>query len=335
MKRLLLVVALVLFPLAAQAQIDSRDVLLTQNGTLYTIESQDRVDTEGTRLTLIVDNGSSKSQTIIPESVAGGATNFNPALAYDADSDTLFVFWIRMPNAMSSELLLARYHNGQWQKAVSIDNRAFTLRYNLGISVQRKVQQPQPDGTIVDVPALIVHAVWWEQTGAGEQARYALVASDKSDLSTVEVHDLAEFAPDNHDLNIVDPTFNADILKHPAIIDNGTRDSIDVLYGDLKTNTFNRVTLKPIAQIRIHIPIGHSDGGRIPAPNSFTGAWSGRVSAIGSGNDSRLLLYNTTDTAVRYIVFDKGTWSPVRTLPASDKLTPDAAVGLLSRMMTQ
>ena len=42
MKRLLLILALVLAPAALFAQVVDRDVLLTPDGTLYTIESKGR-----------------------------------------------------------------------------------------------------------------------------------------------------------------------------------------------------------------------------------------------------------------------------------------------------
>ena len=46
MKRLLLILALVLAPAALFAQVADRDVLLTPDGTLYTIESKSAIEGE-------------------------------------------------------------------------------------------------------------------------------------------------------------------------------------------------------------------------------------------------------------------------------------------------
>src|SRR5207245_252436 len=134
----------------------------------------------------------------------------------------------------------------------------------------------------------------------------------------------------------VDAKFNPEILKHPAFVDNGTLNSVDVIFGDTNYAVFNRVTLKPIADGRIHIPIGaRPSGPRIPAPLSFLEDWTGRISTITSPHSGNMLLYNTTAQSVNYIMYSSGTWSSVKTVALSDKLTADAAVLALSRMMNQ
>ena len=133
-----------------------------------------------------------------------------------------------------------------------------------------------------------------------------------------------------------DPKFNAEILKHPALIDNGSANSIDVMFGDKNYAVFNRVTLKPILDSRIHIPVGARPGGpRIAAPKSFTEPWTGRISTITSPRSGNLLMYNTSKDAVNYVMFSAGSWSSVKTVALSDKLTADAAVAALSRMISQ
>lgn len=341
MKRVL-AVALFFFPVCLLAAVADRNDLLTTDGTLFTIES---IPNDGSAppqvtsyLSLTIQRQNAKPQTVIvPDSLTTGA-HFGPALAYDDESQTLFVFWLKMPNAMSSELLLASYSNGTWQKAVSIDNQPYDLRYNLRIAITRQVNQLQNDGSYADVPALLVHAIWWEQTGYGEYARYALIPINRGTAGTPELHNLAEFAPAPTTLpNQPDTNFNSAILKQPAFADNGNADSIDVIFGDTYYDFFNRVTLKPIADGRIHIPIGaHPGGPRIGAPLSFAANWSGRISIVTSPHDaSSLLLYNTTTDSVSYIEYSNGTWSAVKSLQLSNKLSADGAVAALTRMMSQ
>lgn len=338
MKRLLILFALLLVPTALFAQAD-RDVLLTPDGTLYTIESEKNDGTYSAEVTrylrLTIQRGTSTQFSTVPESLSEGL-HYRPALAYDTDSRTLFIFWLRMPNAMSSELLLASYANGKWQKAISIDNRPFYLRYNLRIGITRRVAERQKDGSYADVPALLVHAVWWEETGDGEQARYALMSVENGSVTSFELHDLSDFTSPADAAVSVDANFNNEILKHPAILDSSSQDSIDVFFGDLHTNSFNRVTLRPVSDGRIHIPIGvhPGGGGYFGAPKSFSADWNGRISTINSGHDgSNLILYNATTDSVSYLLYSNGVWSPIKTLPLTDKLTVEGAVSALTRMV--
>jgi hypothetical protein len=333
MKRFLFLLALALLPAALFAQAD-RDVLLTPGGTLYTAETVLAPNDPDMRrqVTLTIQQGDNSTRTVVPDSLTSGI-QAAPALAYDPDSGTLFVFWLRMPNVMSSELLLTAYRDGVWDKSISIDNKPFDMRSSLRIAVKRQVAQLRGDGTFTDVSALVVHATWWEQTGDGEAARYALVSINKGNISSIELHDLTEFmAPDATTFTVA-PNFNVELLKHPAILDSLSVDSVDVVFGDLHTNSFNRVTLRPIADGRIHIPIGmRPGGGHFGAPVAFSADWNGRISTISSGSGSNLILYNATKDSVTYLLYSNGVWSPIKTLPLTDKLTAEGAVSALTRM---
>ena len=57
------------------------------------------------------------------------------------------------------------------------------------------------------------------------------------------------------------------------------------------------------------------------------------VLATGCGNDTGR--DNTSKDAVNYVMFSAGSWSSVKTVALSDKLTADAAVAALSRMISQ
>ncbi|HEY8181326.1 MAG TPA: hypothetical protein VII32_03745 [Thermoanaerobaculia bacterium] len=341
MKRLVLALFFAIVPAALFAQVADRDVLLTPDGTLYMIESTDNVGAQAAAvqsyLTLTIQRGNERTTTTVPESLGGGM-HWRPALTYDADSKTLFVFWLKQPNPFSSELLLASYSgDGRWQPAVSIDNQPYHLRYNLRIAVSTRISQLQNNGSFVDAPALLVHAVWWEETGYGEAARYGLFSVDKGKISFVELHDMSDFT-NNVPMfpTETDPKFNAEILKHPALIDNGTANSVDVIFGDKNYAVYNRVTLKPIADGRIHIPIGARPGGpRIPVAKSFTEPWTGRISTITSPRTGNVLLYNTSKDSVSYIMYSSGSWSSVKTVALSEKLSAEAAVSALNRMMSQ
>jgi hypothetical protein len=328
MKRLLAILALVLVPTALFAQAD-RDVLLTSDGTLYTIESKEALEGDSNRsLQLTITKGNKSTSTTIPESLTG--TNWRPALTYEPDSKTVFVFWIGQINGMSSRLLFASYKDGKWTPAVSIDDQPYTYRYNLRIAITRHVSTQQSDGSFSDAPALLVHAVWWEDAGANkERARYALFTIENSRVTNYEIHDLLGLAQIPIMAYAVDKDFNTEILRHPAILE-GTN-SVDVIFGDVDRMSMNRITLKPIADGRIHIPITVRGGRPFPPPHSFSADWTGRISTIGSGSD--LVMYNTTKDTTSYVMYANGAWSEVRTLPLSANFSADAAEAALYRML--
>jgi hypothetical protein len=327
MRRLLLAAVLVLVPAALFAEVADRDVLLTPDGTLYTIQSVANGDANRyIALTTVADNKSSVS--VIPETKAAGA-NWRPALAYDAESKTLFAFWIYTSNGLSSEMMFTSYRDGKWQPAVVFDERAYNACTNLRIAVTRKVSTKQPDGTFADAPALLVHAVWWEVVGTTEHARYALLQIENSAVKSSEVHDLSEFELVPVMPFIVNDSFNAEILRHPAIIEGNN--SVDILFGDTERVSMNRVTLKPIADGRVHIPVGHKGGPPFAPPQAFSASWSGRISTIASG--SNLIMYNISKDAAGYVMFSNGKWSDVHSLPLSDSFSGDAATAAISRML--
>jgi hypothetical protein len=338
MKRLVLVLILAILPTTLLAQIADRDVLLTTDGTLYTVESTLNDGSAPAEvkffLRLTVQPTNQQAQTLtVPDSLTAGVHS-HPALAYDPDSQALFVFWLKMANPTSSELLLSSYRNGAWQPATSVGNSTFHLDSNL------QIRTSHLSG---DAP-LVVHAVWWEDTGDTEGARYGLFVIEKGAVSTIYLDDLSNllYVDQNGNPNVqgpvafpVDSNFNREILRHPSLIDTGSADSIDVIFGDVRTNSFNRTTLKPVIQGRIHIPIGFKPGPHIPAPGRFTQLWTGSVDTIVSSRDGSILLYNTTPSAVNYIVYNASGWSAVKSVALSDKLSADAAVAALSRMMNQ
>jgi hypothetical protein len=346
MKRLLLTFAFVLVATAAFGQVTDRDVLVTPSGTVFTVASQippadadNPVDALQT-LTLTVQNGSEVNHLLVPASTSSGS-HFGAALAYDTESSTLFVLWIHMPNAMSSELLLAPYRDGKWQSAVSVDSEPYRFRNNLRLGITRSVAQLQKDGTYADVPALLLHAVWWEESGKGEEARYALMTIEKGTLQLpIETHSLEEFvAPADEVSNTVDPTFNKELLRHPAIVSPPMQSSVDVIFGDTRSNAIHGVTLHPIADARVHIPIGIGAGpGNGPkikslaAPPTFNADWKGPITIIERGD--RLVFANASETALSYLTYANGAWSDVKSIGIDSHFPAEAALAAIDKMVS-
>ncbi|HEV7486263.1 MAG TPA: hypothetical protein VGQ65_11320 [Thermoanaerobaculia bacterium] len=346
MKRFFVSLALALFATAAFAQAADRDVLVTLDGTVYTVDQGIPSSSSGVAasniLELAIQKGSETPQyLLVPESVSAGR-HFGSVLAYDADSKTLFVLWTHMRNATSSELLLASYRDGKWQPAVSIDYRDNSARANLRLSITRRVPQLQKDGTYADASALILHAVWWDSNAHSEEAKYAMLPIENGALSpaSVEIHSLSEFVSGDETIHAVNPDFNAEILRHPAIVSSPMESSVDIVFGDTAKNSFHRVTLHPIAEVRLHIPVGiGSDGpggGKPPmslaAPPSFSSNWKGPVSVINRGD--RLVFANAGDTSLNYITYANGTWSDLKSIAIDNKFPAEAALAAVDKMVS-
>jgi hypothetical protein len=332
---------------SAFAQVADRDVLVTPEGTVYTVEQRTPSSSSGVAaisfLELSIQSGSSEAQHVfVPESLSAGFHS-DGTLAYDASSKTLFVLWNHMPNGMCSELLLASYREGKWQPAVSIDYRGNSSRANLRLGITRRVSQLQKDGTYADASALILHALWWDSNARGQDARYAMLPIENGALSqdSVELHSLEEFVGDDETVNAVDARFNSEILHHPAIVSLPMQNSVDVVFGDADKKSIHKVTLHPIADMRIHIPIGVHGGGpgggggkplNITAPVSFSADWKGPITVIERGD--RLIFANATDKALNYLTYSDGTWSEAKSIALSNKLTVDTALSAVDKMVT-
>lgn len=343
MKRLLVSFALVLSAAAAFGQAADRDVVVTPDGTVYTVEAEtpsaDSSIVAMRTLALTIQNGKDVSHSYVPDSMTSGF-HFGGALAYDSDSNTLFVLWTHTDDGYSTELLLSSFHGGKWASAVSIDNEPYRRRSNLRLGITRRVSQPQTDGTYADVPALLLHAVWWEESGKSEVARYALLTTEKGALSSIEIHSLEEFiAPADEAYNTVDATFNKEILRHPAIVSPPMQSNVDVVFGDTKSNAIHSVTLRPIADARVHIPVGIGGGNgggpkprSLAAPPTFTADWKGTITVI--QRSDRLVFANAGETSLSYITYANGAWTSVKSIAIDSHFPAEAALAAIDKMLS-
>jgi hypothetical protein len=344
MKRFLIAFAISLVSASAFAQIADRDVLVTPEGTVYTVEQVTPSDSSGVAATsvlqLSIQNGSDTQHALVPESLTAGFHS-NGVLAYDGSSKTLFLLWNHMPNEMSSELLFASYRDGKWQRAISIDHKGYNNHLNLRLGITRRISQLQKDGTYADAPALILHALWWDDSGRGQEARYAMLPIENGALSqaSIEIHSLEEFVSEGDAVNAVDANFNSEILRHPAIVSSPMQSSVEVVFGDATKNSIHSITLHPIADSRIHIPVGAHGGGpegpkplNIKAPAGFTANWQGPITVLERGD--RLVFANSTGKSLNYLTYSDGTWTEVKSIAVSGKLTVEAALSAVDKMVS-
>lgn len=336
MIRKLLIAVVLLVPTLVFGAPNDRDVLLTPGGTLYTIESLDPdvigVDSPSTRvLQLTLRNGDDTTKHIVPATVAG-ATHAKPALAYDSYSDTLFVFWQKSPNAMSSELLFCSFNNGTWSEATSIDRSSYNVRFGLKIAATPYITTDGVETETQRLRMLSIHAIWWEQTGYGEEARYAMLSLEEGKVVKIDLRRLIDFTTGSRtELPAeVSEDFDRSIFRYPAIFTHPSNDKVDVVFADWDRNRFHSLTIRPILS---HGVIRVPDGiwrGELPPPTGRIGATE--VSIV-QGSDT-LALYTEGADEIRYLLHKDGEWSPSRSIKLSADLSANTAVRAIRRLAT-
>lgn len=334
MKRLLAVVALLVAP-ALFAETSDRAIVLAANGTLYTAESflnTGDATIQSTRyLRLTIQNGDNIIHTNVPASLTAGI-NWQPALAYDDESSTLIVFWLRAQNSVlgTNELLFCTFQNGRWNKVTSVEDVPYHFRYNLRVGVTRSVQSIDDEGNTKQVPGLTVHAAWWDDSATGEAARYAMLTVEKGVVTDIYIRDLYDFInPANlRRFEVDDKT--REILRHPVVFESPDHDTVDVVFGETQMNLIHRLTLKPVLQTRVRIPIGIRDTSYPVPKHNLIGDES--LGAISTSPD-RLVYYYVTDGAVKYLTYAAGEWASEKSIAITKEVSAESAVSALRRLI--
>jgi hypothetical protein len=329
MKRILFAAAIVLIAATAfAAETADRDVLITADGTVYSIVAVPSEDGLSSSLSLSVLSGGKMTQSTIPESLTG--VNGFPNLAYDSTAKMLFVVWVRTPDENSSDLLVANYDPsvGRWNAASVIDSGP-VKRSNVTIRFTRQVSMLRGDGTYGPTGALILHAAWWQKASWGESPNYAVMPLSPGFDPEPDVHDLTEFVP----VHAATQPVTSDFMRHVALVDGPTPDSVDAIFSDSRTASFYRMTLRPIAETRVHITVGVK-GPRLGGPKVTSFDWSGRTGTIASGDGNTVIFTNTTDKKVAWVTWRNGDWLSEQEIGLSDKLPANAALSALAKMAT-
>lgn len=333
MKRLLLLFVLLFVVPAAFAQ-SSSNVLLTNGGVLYRVvaerieEQADVHAPSGSYIALtMTEPDAATKRLIIPATLSGG-WNSEPALAYDDDSDTVFIFWQYSVNPMASELrFISLDRNGNWSLPNTFEMASYRFRRNLRIALTHVAGEKEGNSSnISPVAEINVHATWWESSASGERARYAMLTLHKGEVA-IQVHDLSDFVGKSSPSYDVSEDFSRELFRQPAIFESPENDSVDVVFGDLQTNSFHRVTISPIGNGRIRVPVGKG-GKDFGPPAGFTMNSYTRIEAI-SPHPDRLIFYFEEDGTIRYLVYRNNEWSAMRKITLEEGMTRDMAVSAM------
>lgn len=326
MKKLLILAALVLFPLIASAK---GDALLTDKGVLYTIDEQS-LPHGAVQLLLTTRQGVDINRQVVPATNMPGVHS-NAVMAYDSEAGMLYIFWLRYTGLLESELLFTSLSkDGFWSEATAFGT-PFDYRENLRIAVTRKVVGNHDKLE----PGITVHATWWEtDTHTGIQsAQYAMLAMENG-KAEVTFLNLGEHVPEGgSDAELNEDEISA--LRQPMLFPSARQESVLVTFGDLRTERLHRVRVypvrPPVSDGRIRIPVGRSEG-NIDAPR-FRSAANG-MNAL-QGDDDDMALYVRDGEQLRYVLLREGKWSEERAIALDDQITASAAVDAIRRLVTE
>lgn len=330
MKKLLLILALLVFPLTAAAA-EMSDMILSATGTLYTIASEapatGSASTASMQLVLTERQGDVIRREVVPATTVSGS-HTNGLLGYDPESGTMFVFWVQHVGIRYNQLLFcARDRDGKWSEATAFGS-PLNYRENLRVAITRKVVDEEGQQTA----GLSIHATWWE-SGA-ERPQYWMLPIDNGQVVDAMEVDLRQFvdpfvASGSAD---VDPN----IFKHPQIVSSSLQDNVTLVFGDPGTRSFLRVRFTPtrgvLAEGRLRVPVGRGDGG-FAAPRFKVGADARMDGVFGARN--RVAFYTKVDKHLEYVILNDGKWSEPLTIALDEQISHSAAVGALQRMITE
>jgi hypothetical protein len=337
MRKLLLFVALVVLPIVASA--GQGDTLLTPAGTLFSVDSElvvgpaDSTTVSDTHLFLTSRTGAETKKEMIPATIVDGS-HTDAAMAFDADSGMLFVFWIHTKSLTGSELLFAsRNAEGAWSEPTQFGGRIFDLRKNLRIAVTRKFYDEDED---VLRSGISVHAVWWEwDTHLGEWfAQYQMLTIVNGAVAEAPaILDLRKIARD--EAPAATEKVELDALSQPLLFTAPKQDSVLVVFGDVHTQQLHEVRVNPFkakAEGRLRVPVGRREGGsKVP---TLVVAQGSRMDGV-YGDSERMALYTTDQDSVRYVVMKDGAWSEQQQITLDSQITASAAVDALRRLVSE
>lgn len=324
-----------LFTGAAFAVPSEGEVTLTPDGVLYSIEQIDAAEigssiASQTVLRLTMETEESSRSTYVPESLMGGRHQ-DPTLLFDTESNTLFVFWVRHTSPTSGELMAASFRNDVWTSARLIDAGVMVFQKNLRIAVTRvaRVEGEESSERVTGV-----HLVWWEESGSGEVARYALLQLEQGELRVVDVRDLLDFAADrSREPFEVPADADRSVLRFPSIQESGSLAGVEVVFGDILTNRFQRIEIIPVRGDGVLRPPIGVWRGEIPMPVARLEASTNAITAITDPSGrNHMMLWTETQNRILYLSYDGTSWSGVKSI-ALDRVNAESAVTAMKKLL--
>lgn len=338
MRRTFLILA---FLLAATAVRAANPYYLDRDGVLWNAGST----AEGLVLTGVRD-GAEVVRSVVPFPIrVSGTSDTQIQVAADELTGKVVVVWQRNWSDDASEIMLAVWRDGNWERVEHLAQDLSAHPRNPTIQLS-DVATTVPDADVPDDPSKatvirdsFVHAVWWEGSEQGHGS-YALLRlnADADDPDALVTRNLEDYA--NIGLACNAPVPPA-AIEHPVFGDQARRDRAFLLFGSQRICLFQLLEVRfaldggqtesggitVIAQRRRHMPIfGLKKAFVLEREANMVGA---RVILGASLNP---VVYRVVGTTLEYFMATETGWSPQRTLSVTDGMTMDQAIPLVEKL---
>jgi len=332
MRRILIACILIFGATAAFA---ANPYYLDRNGVLWTASP----GTQGLILTGTQD-GVQLVQSVVPFPISiPGANDAQIQVAADDLTGKVAVVWQRNWTANASEIIVAVWSAGDWERVQRLSQDLSTNPRNPAVrltTVSSTVPDPNNPGDptkATTVQDSFLHVAWWE----GSDQSYGMygilqLTADPTDASALTVQDLDAFGMMGLPCGVPVP---ATALEHPVFASQDAANHAQLLVGSQRLCLLLVVevhfTLDPgtgdILNRRRHTPIF----GVIAAfPMNRDFSMEGTRVILGANLNP--VAYRVVDSAVQYMTFSNRAWSPIRMLAVSNGLTMDQAIPLVENL---
>lgn len=339
MRRIVLACVLAL---GATAVLAGNPFYLDHTGTLWNATS-----TQAGLVLTATKDGNEVVNSVVPFPVAiAGSNDAQIQVAADDLSGKVVVVWQRNWSASASEIMLAVWRDGNWERIEHLSHDLASGARNPAIklsSVATAVPDPEnPDdaskATLVQDSFLSV--VWWE----GSEQSHGILAvlrltADPGDEDALIEQDLDRFTAIGLPCTVPVPP---EVLEHPVFADRAASDRSFLFFGSQRLCLFHLLQISfklettsvtgsdgitVIAQRRRHIPIfGVTKVFPMVQDLSMEGT------RMLLGRDLKPVAYRVVGSSLEYLTYTDSGWSPRRTLPVKDGLTMDQAIPLVENL---
>ncbi|MGD1149268.1 MAG: hypothetical protein ABR961_15105 [Thermoanaerobaculaceae bacterium] len=326
----------------ATAAFAANPYFLDQNGVLWTATP----DPQGLILTG-TQNGVQVVQSVVPFPLSmPGANDTQMQVAADGLTGKVTVVWQRNWTATASEIMLAVWSGGDWERVVALDQNLIANPRNPAVRLTT-VATSVPDPNNPNDPTLativqdsFIHVAWWDGTSPGN-GMYGLLrlTADPTDASALTIQDLDSYVTIGLACGVPVP---ATTLENPVFASADAADHAQLLFGS------QRVCLLLVFEVHFIVDQSGSTGSSgsgdvvnrrrntpifgVIAAFPMTSNFSMEGTRVILGASLNPVAYQVTGSALQYITFSNNAWSPVRTLTVNSSLTMDQAIPLVENL---
>ncbi|MFZ5786520.1 MAG: hypothetical protein ACOY3Y_08780 [Acidobacteriota bacterium] len=330
MRRALLALAAIL---AATAAMAASPYYLDRTGTLWHATSAP----EGLVLTGEMEDVEVMRSVVPFEIGLAGTSDTDIQVAADEVSGKVAVVWRRNWSEQASEIMMAVWSAGQWERVVHLSDDLGALPRSPAIKLTATTatfsDQNDPPQTVTARDSFL-HVTWWEGTiqQHGSYAALRLTAGPDDDEALV-TRNLDEFVTVG--LSCENPP-TPEVLEHPVFASENRRDRALLFFGSERICLFQLVevstvvepgvgdSIQIVAQRRRSRPVfGVRGVYSVPRGISMAGA------RMVLGSDLNPVAYRVVGSQVEYVVATDRGWTPKRTVTLREGLTVDQVIPLV------